>query len=98
SDRPDDDVLRVLELGVKEGYLYGSTIGTKRGHGRTARYVLSRRLAPYFTLDPTSFAGYLFVTNANLRRAMTDPNALLRDIGDEHASDAQIELPIDQNV
>ncbi len=97
SDRPDDEVSRVLELGVKEGYLYPSTIGTKRGHGRTARYVLSRRLAPYFTLDPTSFAGYLFVTNENLRRAMCDPNALLRDVGDEENDDTQIELPIDQN-
>jgi hypothetical protein len=93
SDRPDELVQRVLNLGVVEGYLYRATIGTKTGHGRTARYVLSRRLAPFFSLDPTSFSGYLFVTNENLRQAMHQPRALLRDvklIGD----DIQMELPI----
>lgn len=79
SDRPDEEVQRVLDLGVQEGYFYRTTIGTKTGHGRTARYVLSRRLAPYFSLDPTSFSGYLFVTSDNLRRAMLSRNALLRE-------------------
>jgi hypothetical protein len=93
SDRPDEEVQRVLDLGVQEGYFYRTTIGTKTGHGRTARYVLSRRLAPYFSLDPTSFSGYLFVTSENLRRAMLARNALLRerDVPDE---DIQMELPI----
>ena len=81
SDRPDEEVQRVLDLGVQEGYFYRTTIGTKTGHGRTARYVLSRRLAPYFSLDPTSFSGYLFVTSENLRRAMLTRNALLREVG-----------------
>ena len=93
SDRPDEDVQRVLKLGVEEGYLYRATIGTKRGHGRTARYVLSRRLAPIFSLDPTSFSGYLFVTNENLRQAMHNPNAFLRDVS-EMGDDIQMELPI----
>ena len=77
SDRPDEEVQRVLELGVQEGYFYRTTIGTKTGHGRTARFVLSRRLAPYFSLDPTSFSGYLFVTNDNLRQAMSNRNEVL---------------------
>lgn len=79
SDRVEEDVERVLRLGVQEGYLHKTSIGTKSGHGRTARYVLSRRLAPYFSLDPTSFSGYFFVTNDNLRRAMSNAKALLRD-------------------
>src|SRR5207302_5455446 len=92
SDRPDEHVQHILDLGVEEGYLYRTTIGTKTGHGRTARYVLSRRLAPYFYLDPTSFSGYLFVTTDNLRRAMTTPKALLREnVPDE---DVQMALPI----
>jgi len=93
SDRPDESVQQVLNLGVAEGYLYRATIGTKRGHGRTARYVLSRRLAPFFSLDPTSFSGYLFVTGENLRQAMHQPNALLRDVA-TIGDDIQMELPI----
>lgn len=93
SDRPDEHVQHVLDLGVEEGYFYRTTIGTKTGHGRTARYVLSRRLAPYFSLDPTSFSGYLFVTNENLKRAMTTPKALLREsVPDE---DVQMALSIE---
>ena len=93
SDRPDEEVQRVLELGVQEGYFYRTTIGTKTGHGRTSRYVLSRRLAPYFSLDPTSFSGYLFVTSQNLRQAMLTRNALLRE-ADVPDDDIQMELQI----
>jgi hypothetical protein len=93
SDPAQEDVRRVLNLGVEEGYLYKATIGTKTGHGRTARYVLSRRLAPYFSLDPTSFSGYLFVTNDNLRQAMNNPNARLRDV-EALGDDIQMELPV----
>ena len=93
SDRPDEEVQRVLDLGVQEGYFYKTTIGTKTGHGRTARYVLSRRLAPYFSLDPTSFSGYLFVTSENLRRAMLNQHALLRE-KDVPEEDVQMELLI----
>lgn len=93
SNPADDEVRRVLNLGVEEGYLYRATIGTKSGHGRTARYVLSRRLAPYFSLDPTSFSGYLFVTNENLRQAMNSPNSRLRDV-ESLGDDIQMELPV----
>ena len=93
SDRAEESVQRVLNLGVEEGYLHKSTIGTKKGHGRTSRYILSRRLAPYFSLDPTSFSGYLFVTNDNLRQAMTIQNAQLRDVA-ALDDDIQLELPI----
>lgn len=93
SDSVHSDVQRVLDLGVREGYLYRATIGRKSGHGRTARYVLSRRLAPYFSLDPTSFSGYLFVTNDNLRQAMASANARLREI-DPDSDEIQTELSL----
>lgn len=93
SDPAQEDVRRVLNLGVEEGYLYKASIGTKTGHGRTSRYVLSRRLAPYFSLDPTSFSGYLFVTNDNLRQAMNNPNGRLRDVANV-GDDIQMELPV----
>jgi hypothetical protein len=66
-------VQQVLDLGTKYGYLHEATIGNKEGTGRTKRYVLSRRLAPSFTLDPSGFSGYQFVTNDFLREAMLKP-------------------------
>ena len=78
SDTDDHTVLDVLELGVQYGYFHKSTIGTKKFAGRTPLYILTRRLAPFFALDPTSFAGYQFITTAELRSAMTDASAFVR--------------------
>ena len=80
SDEPGEDVVRVLELGIKYGYLQRSTIGNKDGTGRTGLYILTRRVAPYFRLDPSGFAGYLFVMNDRIRDAMLDPRQLLRRV------------------
>jgi hypothetical protein len=90
SDRPDDDVQRILDLGTKEGFFYRASLGAKRGSGRVPRYVLTRRLAPRFKLDPTSFAGYLFVTSQSLRAALTNPNHRLRET--QSNADPQLEL------
>ena len=80
SGHLDDDVRRVLKMGSERGYFHVSSIGNKDGTGRTLLYVLSRRLAPHFNLDPSSFAGYLFVTSDALRRAMLRPDYLLRKV------------------
>lgn len=80
SDRPNEEVSRVLQLGVKYGYLHRSTIGNKEGTGRTQLYILTRRLAPSFKLDPTSFAGYKFVTNAKILEALYSPKKLVREV------------------
>ncbi len=77
TDEPDQEILDVFRLGVRYGYFHESSIGNKEGTGRTRLYVLSRRLAPFFTLDPTSFAGYKFVTNDVLKEAMMKPNTFL---------------------
>lgn len=79
SDRPDPDLERILDLGCREGFFYRSSLGAKRGSGRVPRYVMSRRLAPRFKLDPTSFAGYLSVTCASLKQALVNSNHRLRD-------------------
>jgi hypothetical protein len=65
-------VEKIIRLGVENGYFYESFIGSKDGRSRTRRYVLTRRVAPYFKLDPTGFAGYLFVSNDLLEAAITD--------------------------
>ena len=80
SDEPKADVVDIFELGVKHGYFQRSTIGNKDGTGRTALYILTRRVAPYFTLDPSGFAGYLFVTTDRLREGIRHPQALLRKV------------------
>ena len=80
SDKPDKEVLSILRLGTEEGYFHESTIGNKEGTGRTRLFIMSRRIAPCFNLDPTSFAGYLFVTNERVRQATQNPKAFLRDV------------------
>lgn len=70
SNVPDDEIKRVLKTGVRLGYLHEATIGNKAGNGRTWLYILNRRLAPSFILDPTGFQGYLFMTNDDLHKAM----------------------------
>ena len=82
SDKPSEIVERILNLGVQLGYFQKSTIGRKdsRSGGRTRLFVLNRRLAPLWTLDPNGFSGYLFVTNALVEEAMQQPISLLRRI------------------
>ena len=78
---PDADVERVLNLGVHWGYFHLSSLGDKEGTGRLRRYVLTRRLAPYFNLDPSSFAGYQFFTNRVLREAIKNhAGSLLNEV------------------
>ena len=99
SDEPDEELLTVLRLGVRYGYFHESTIGNKEGTGRTRLFILSRRLAPVFTLDPTSFAGYKFVTCAVLHEAMNTPKSFLRRVRssdmDELFNDPQLALPLE---
>lgn len=73
SNGPDEEVREIFELGTEYNYLHKSSIGKKEGAGRTALYILSRRLAPVFGLDPTSFAGYKFITNEVARMMMLEP-------------------------
>lgn len=79
SDSPPDDVMDILDLGVRHGYLYEAAIGTKDGRWRTRRFVMTRRLAPLFKLDPTGFSGYLFVTTQLLQSAMQNPTKAVKD-------------------
>lgn len=96
SDEVDPDVRAVLKLGVENGYFYESAIGTKEGTGRTRLYVLSRRMAPHFLLDPTGFSAYKFVTNGFLRGAMLRPKTTLsrleNQINDEVLGRSQQDL------
>jgi hypothetical protein len=92
SDTPSNEIFDILKLGVRFGYFHESTIGQKDSltGGRTRLYILSRRLAPFFNLDPTSFAGYLFVTNKYIRDVIENPKAMLRRIT-RHGIETDIE-------
>lgn len=80
SNGPDDEVEKILRLGVKYGYFHRSTIGNKEGTGRVPLFIMTRRLAPTFKLDPTSFAGYKFVTNDKIKEALYRPKRLLESV------------------
>lgn len=72
SNTISNRVEKIIRLGVENGYFYESYVGSKDGRSRTRRYVLTRRIAPYFKLDPTGFSGYLFVTDELLHLAIDD--------------------------
>ena len=96
SDSPSKEVERILALGIQLGYLHSSTIGRKDGKsgGRTKLYILNRRLSPIWTLDPTAFAGYLFVQNHLLEEAMIEPFTLLRRLGKEAPKESEYQLSL----
>lgn len=73
SNGPDDEVRAVFNLGAEYNYFHKSSIGKKEGGGRTDLYILSRRIAPVFNLDPSSFAGYKFITNDAARMMILEP-------------------------
>ena len=82
SDELSETVSNILNIGIDLGYLHVSTIGRKNAGsiGRTKLYVLNRRLAPIWTLDPNGFAGYLFLQNNVLERAIKNPYQLIDKI------------------
>lgn len=79
-ERPTKKLQEIIHSGLEYGYLHVSTIGNKEGTGRLRQYVLSRRLAPYYYLDPTGFSGYLFVAEEQVWEAISHPSRMLRRI------------------
>lgn len=73
TDEPTREIDEVLRLGVRYGYLFQGVIGRKEGAGRAPLYILSRRLAPLFNLDPMGFSAYKFLTNDKIEQLMNDP-------------------------
>ena len=85
---PSERLGRVLMLAMSEGYLMRGYIARKEGTGRRALYVLTRRLAPCFSLDVSSYSGYLSCTPEDIERlAHGGTRVTLADM-----SSAQLEL------
>ena len=68
QSRPDEDMRRLLDLAVGEGYLVRGFISKKEGTGRRYLYVLTRRLAPAFSLDVSAYNGYLSLEPVTLMK------------------------------
>lgn len=77
QNEPDSELRKILDLGVQNGYFQKSLIGNKMGTGKARLYILNRLLAPHFKLDPTSFAGYKFVTCEVLKEALFKPATII---------------------
>lgn len=89
SDEPSEEVERIFEIGLQLGYFHKSTIGRKNtgGIGRLRLYVLNRRLAPVWNLDPNGFAGYLFLKNYVLEAAILNPMSTVKYFDEKYSKD-----------
>jgi hypothetical protein len=86
SDEPTPQLKAILRLGVIHGYFYIDSIGAKSGMGRVTLYVLTRRLAPAFSLDPIGFSGYLTVTTNFLSEISENPQTFIGRLRKKGAS------------
>jgi hypothetical protein len=68
----------VLGLAVRLGYLQLTSSAPKERIGqRRPRYILARRLGPYYKLDISGYAAHPSVTAADLEIAMSSPKRFL---------------------
>jgi len=95
TEEPTREIDEVLRLGVRYGYLFQGIIGRKEGTGRAPLYILSRRLAPLFNLDPIGFSGYKFLTNAKIEQLMNDPEAARLMLRRRRGRDDRDQISID---
>ncbi|CAH1601443.1 conserved hypothetical protein [Vibrio jasicida] len=80
SENLSEELNEVIRLAIQEGLLFESFVGTKEGFGRTKLYVMTRRLAPYFNLDPMGFSGYKSLQSHVLHNALNDPKAVISNL------------------
>ncbi|MPM08894.1 hypothetical protein SDC9_55210 [bioreactor metagenome] len=80
NDEPDEELRKILDLGVQHGYIQKSMIGNKHGTGKSRLYILNRILSPHFGLDPSSFAGYKFMDSEVLKKSLTDPLGFIKSL------------------
>jgi hypothetical protein len=76
----DEETQAVMNLAVTDGFFHRTAIGGKDGFGRLDLYILTRRLAPYFQLDPNGVAGYFFIHPELLTLATKDPKKFLASL------------------
>ncbi len=78
-DKPSRELRDVLELGVRLGYLQKADNAAKETIGtRVTRYILARRLGPYYRLDVSGYAAHLSIMAGDLEIAMRHPNEFVK--------------------
>lgn len=100
TEEPTREIDEVLLLGVRYGYLFQGIIGRKEGAGRAQLYILSRRLAPLFNLDPIGFSAYKFLTNDTIQQLMNDPEGARKNLRRRRnrGDDGQIAIDFDEGT
>lgn len=79
ADQPNEDTQRILDLGVRLGYLQKADLASKSSYGgRRPRYILSRRLGPHYRLDVSGYAAHLSVKSTDLALTLSNPQAFVR--------------------
>ena len=89
QNRPKAELAKRLELAVSEGYLVRGFISKKEGIGRRYLYVLTRRVAPAFSLDVSAYSGYLSLEPLAIEELMCHGGKISKAATDER----QAELP-----
>lgn len=69
---------RVLQLAEQYDYLQKSFYSGKNGTNAEEWYLLSRRLAPFFKLDPTALKGRIVFSPEDIHLAMEEPNEFVK--------------------
>lgn len=85
------DLNEVLELGRRMQYFRKGTYSSKEGGGREDWYILNRRLAPQFKIDPTGFQGRLRLRPEQLKLGWENPDEFVRQILDEDDSQQSLD-------
>jgi len=88
---------QILDFGVEAGYFVKTTISNKEGWGRNYMYILSKRLAPHFRLDPGGYAHHLSIKAEDLEFACDYPKQFVTKrskLNEEKVSDNE-QLDID---
>lgn len=70
---------RVLQLAEQNDYLQKSFYSGKNRNSAEEWYLLSRRLAPFFKLDPTALKGRVGFSSFDIQMAMNDPDRFVKD-------------------
>jgi len=99
SGEPSKKIKAILKLGVIHGYFYMDSINAKNGMERVTLYVLTRRLAPAFSLDPIGFSGYLTLTTKELAEMSEHPQTYINRLrkkkkGIDTSSDSPTQLSL----
>lgn len=76
----------VLKLGCEYGYFYTDVRGSRDGLSVEKKYVLTRRLAPIFSLDPIGFSGDKSLKSSLLYELCQNPKILTSRLREEGAS------------